>query len=207
MLLGKWVAVDAVITSPLIYGLPMSVLIVIGSAATTFYYSKWLGHLTIMPRNSKPQPREKLQTPYVVSIFTLLGINVIVSMGIAFLIRYLVNPLVSVVYPIAVYTPWLNIDIGVSYFPAWPLWIAGLSVIIIGSLLAKSKGGTITSPYLGGENVVDRSGAFMSTADEPVETEVSGIYLETEINESLYDKIAVYGGTVLMMLMIIVEVI
>jgi ech hydrogenase subunit A len=194
-------AVDAISQAPLIYGLPMAVLVVIGSAATTFYYSKWLGYLTIIPRNSKPQPREKLLTPYVVSIFTLLGINVILSMGIA-----LVTPLISMVYPIAE-TPWLSIVLGFGYFPAWPLWIGGLSVIIIGLLLAKSKGGTITTPYLGGENVVDRSGAFMSLADETVEAGISGIYLENEINESFYDRLAVYIGTMLMMLMILVEVI
>ena len=207
MLLGKWVAVDAVATAPLLYSLPIAVLIVIGSAATTFYYAKWLGYLTIMPRNPPPKSGEKLQTPYKVSIIALLGINVIVSIGVAFIIRNLVNPLVSTVYPIAVETPWLNIDIGLSYFPTWPLWIAGISVIVIGTLLAKNKGGTITTPYLGGENVLDRTDVFMTTADETVEAEISGIYLENEINESFYDRLAVYGGTILMILMFVMEVI
>ena len=207
MLLSKWVAIDAVATAPLLYSLPIAVLIVIGSAATTFYYAKWLGYLTIMTRNPKPNAVEKLQTPYKVSLFSLLGINIIVSIGVAFVIRKLVNPLVSMAYPIAVETPWLNIDIGLSYFPTWPLWIAGLSVIILGTLLAKSKGGTITTPYLGGENVVDRSDSFMTTADETADAEVSGIYLVNEINESFYDRLAVYGGTLLMILMFVMEVI
>jgi ech hydrogenase subunit A len=207
MLLGKWVAVDAVATAPLLYSLPIAVLIVIGSAATTFYYAKWLGYLTIMPRNPKPKSEEKLQTPYKVSIIALLGINVTVSVGIAFVIRTLVNPLVGTIYPIVLETPWLNIDIGLSYFPTWPLWIAGLSVIIIGTLLAKSKGGTITTPYLSGENVINRSGVFMTTADDTVEAEISGIYLDNEISESFYDRLAVYGGTILVILMFVMEVI
>ncbi len=41
MLLGKWMAIEAAVQSPLVL-----VLVVVGSALTVFFWAKWLGRIT-----------------------------------------------------------------------------------------------------------------------------------------------------------------
>ena len=207
MLIGKWVAVDAVASTPLIIGLPLVVLVVLGSAATTFYYAKWLGFLTVLPNSLEKRKEENLETPYKLSLYTLLGLNILVSIGAALVVDDIVNPILVAVYPQAVTTPGYMIDLGFTAFPVWPLWAAVLAVILIGSTVARSKGGVLSPPYLGGENVVDKPVTFRTTGDSEVAVEVSGVYLASQIDEGRIDRLAVGAGILIMALLFLVVIV
>jgi ech hydrogenase subunit A len=206
MLLGKWVAVDAVASTPLLYGLPLVFLVVLGSGATAFYYAKWLGYLTVLPNGAK-RSAESLETPYKVALYTLLGINVLISVGTAFLVSNIVNPITAVSYTPQLSTPIGGVDLGFTSFPVLPLWAAGAAVLLIGSWLAKMKGGAVTTPYLGGENVNEKEVTFMATADSEVAATVSGIYLASSIDEAWLDRLAVYLGTGIIVVLFVAEAI
>jgi len=206
MLIGKWVAVDAVASTPLIIGLPLVVMVVLGSAATTFYYAKWLGFLTILPNSLEKRKDENLETPYRVSLYGLLGLNILVSVGAALVVDDVVNPILAAAYQQAVTTPGYSIDLGFTAFPVWPLWAALLAVILIGSTVARSKGGALSPPYLGGENVAGKPVTFMTTADSEVAVEVSGVYLAPQIDEASIDRLAVGAGILIMALMFLVVI-
>jgi ech hydrogenase subunit A len=206
MLLGKWVAVDAVASTPLLYRLPLAFLVVLGSGATTFYYAKWLGYLTVMPNGAK-MSAERLETAYRVSLYTLLGVNVLLSVGAALVVSRLVNPITAVSYIPQVSTSMGGVDLGFTSFPVLPLWAAGAGVLLLGSWVARMKGGTIATPYLSGENVADKEVTFMTTADSQVVANVSGTYLASSIDEAWLDRLAVYLGTVIIATMFIAEVI
>jgi ech hydrogenase subunit A len=206
MLIGKWVAVDAVASTPLIVGLPLVVMVVLGSAATTFYYAKWLGFLTILPNSLEKRKDENLETPYKLSLYALLGLNILVSIGAALVVDDVVNPILAAAYQQAVTTPGYSIDLGFTAFPVWPLWAALLAVILIGSAVARSKGGALSPPYLGGENVAGKPVTFMTTADSEVAAEVSGVYLAPQIDEGRIDRLAVGAGILIMALMFLVVI-
>jgi len=206
MLLGKWVAVDAVASTPLLYGLPLVFLVVLGSGATTFYYAKWLGYLTVLPNGAKRTP-ERLETPYRVALYTLLGVDVLVSVGAALLLSNMVNPITAASYTLQMSTPMGGVDLGFTSFPVLPLWAAGAAVLLTGSWLAKSKGGAVATPYLGGENVADREVTFMTTADSEVAANVSGLFLASSIDEKWLDRLAVYLGTAIIVALFVAEVV
>jgi ech hydrogenase subunit A len=206
MLLGKWVAVDAVASTPLPYGLPLVFLVVVGSGATTFYYAKWIGYLTVLPSGAKRTP-ESLATPYRVALYTLLGVDVLVSVGVALVLSNIVNPITAASYTLQMSTPMGGVDLGFTSFPVLPLWAAGAAVLLAGSWLAKSRGGAVATPYLGGENVADREVTFMTTADSEVAASVSGLFLASSIDEKWLDRLAVYLGTAIIVVLFVAEVV
>lgn len=207
MLLGKWVAVDAVASSPLYIGLPLVVLVVLGSAATTFYYAKWIGYMTVMPNNLEKKKDEKLESPYKLSMVGLLALDVALSVGVALVINKLVVPVISIAYPVVVSTSGLNIDLGFTSFPVLALWGGGVAVLLIGSWLAGSKGGKVVAPYMCGANVPGDFTKYRSTAGGEFDVSVSGIFLKNSIDEAALNKLAMVIGVVITVALILVEVI
>lgn len=207
MLLGKWVAVDAVASSPLYIGLPLVVLVVLGSAATTFYYAKWIGYMTVMPNNLEKKKDEKLESPYKLSMVGLLALDVALSVGVALVINKLVVPVISIAYPVVVSTSGLNIDLGFTSFPVLALWGGMVAVLLIGSWLASSKGGKVVAPYMCGANVPGDFTKYRSTAGGEFDVSVSGIFLKNSIDEAALNKLAMVIGVVITVALILVEVI
>ncbi len=207
MLLGKWVAVDAVASSPLYIGLPLIVLVVLGSAATTFYYAKWIGYMTVMPNNLEKKKDEELETPYKLSMVGLLVLDVVLSVGVALVINKLVVPVVSIAYPVVVSTSGFNIDLGFTSFPVMALWGGMVAVLLIGSWLASSKGGKVVAPYMCGANVPGDFTKYRSTAGGEFDVSVSGVFLKNSINEAALNKLAMIIGVVITVALILVEVI
>ena len=205
MLLGKWVAVDAIASSPLYLGLPIIIMVVLGSAATSFYYAKWIGYMVVKPNSLEKSNDEVLETPYRFSMTGLLVVDVIISLGAALVFNNLVVPVLNNVYPVVITTPNLSIDLGVTSFPVFALWGGTLAVILLGSWLAKSKGGVLSPPYLGGANVDVET--FRTTADSEVKLSLSGVFLGNSIDEAFFEKIAVIMGALVTIVLILVEVI
>jgi ech hydrogenase subunit A len=207
MLIGKWVAVDAVASSPLYIGLPLVLLVILGSAATTFYYAKWIGYMTVMPNTLEKKEDEKLEGPYKLSMVGLLTLDVLISVGIAFVINNLVTPVLTNIYPTVITTTGLNVDLGFTSFPVFALWGGMVSVLLIGSWLAQSKGGELTTPYLGGANVAGDNTKYKSTAGGEFDISVSGVFLNSSIDEAALSKLAMYIGVLISVALILVEVI
>ena len=205
MLLGKWVAVDAIASSPLYVGLPIIVMVVLGSAATTFYYAKWIGYMIVSPNSLEKHKDEILETPYKLSMVGLLIVNVVISLGAALVFDNIVIPVIKNVYPVVFATPNLSIDLGFTSFPVFALWGGSIAVILIGSWLAKSKGGVLSPPYLNGANVDNET--FRTTADSEVKLSLSWVFLGGSINEAQYEKIALVLGALVTVALLLAGVI
>jgi ech hydrogenase subunit A len=205
MLLGKWVAVDAIASSPLYVGLPIIVMVVLGSAATTFYYAKWIGYMIVSPNSLEKHKDEILEGPYKLSMVGLLIVNVVISLGAALVFDNIVIPVINNVYPVVFATPNLSIDLGFTSFPVFALWGGSIAVILIGSWLAKSKGGVLSPPYLNGANVDNET--FRTTADSEVKLSLSWVFLGGSINEAQYEKIALVLGALVTVALLLAGVI
>jgi len=207
MLLGKWVAVDAIASAPLYLGLPLIVMVVLGSAATTFYYAKWIGYMTVTPNTLEKSRDEELETPYKFSMAGLLAVDVIISLGAALVFTNLVVPVINNVYPVVITTPNLSIDLGFTTFPVFALWGASVAVILLGSWIASSKGGVLSPPYMSGANIPADNETFKTTADSEVKVTLGGVFLEGNIDEAFYDKLALGLGIIVTIALFLVEVI
>ena len=207
MLLGKWVAVDAVAATPLFIGLPLVLLVVLGSAATSFYYAKWIGYMTVSPNSLEKNKDEELEGPYKLSMTGLLALDVLISVGVAFVINNLVTPVLANVYPTVITTTGLNIDLGFTSFPVFALWGGIVVVLLLGSWIANSKGGKLSPPYLGGANISGDNTKYKSTAGGEFDLSVSGIFLNSTIDEAALEKLAMYIGVLISVALILVEVI
>ena len=205
MLLGKWVAVDAIASSPLYVGLPIIVMVVLGSAATTFYYAKWIGYMIVSPNSLEKHKDEVLETPYKLSMVGLLIVDVVISLGAALVFDNIVIPIINNVYPVVFATPNLSIDLGFTSFPVFALWGGSIAVILIGSWLAKSKGGVLSPPYLNGANVDNET--FRTTADSEVKLSLSWVFLGGSIDEAQYDKLALVLGALVTVALLLAGVI
>ena len=80
-------------------------------------------------------------------------------------------------------------------------------MLLIGSSLAQSKGGKVTTPYLGGANVAGDNTKYRSTAGGEFDISVSGVFLNSTIDEAALEKLAMYIGVLITVALILVEVI
>lgn len=205
MLLGKWVAVDAIASTSLYIGLPLIVIVVLGSAATTLYYAKWIGYMTVTPNSLEKRKDEALEVSYRYSMLGLLLVDIVISLGVAVVFNNLLVPVINNLYTVPFTTPNMSIDLGFTTFPVLALWSGSVAVILLGVWLAKSKGGILSPPYLGGANVDNQT--FKSTADSEVKFTLSGIFLGDIIDEALFQKLAIFLGVLVSVALFLVEVI
>jgi ech hydrogenase subunit A len=201
MLLGKWVAIDAIVTSPILSALLIILFVTLGSAATSLYYVKWLGHLTVLPQDNVQATGEKLPYPYLISMLGLLGLSVAMGAGAGSVINLLVFPTLPEGYFTNASGGLVNFSSGVGSFITYPYWGIAAIILLTGVIIARSKGGVIKAPYLSGEQIEGNPIAFRSTADGEVKLEVSGLFLDHEVSSNRLLQIGTILGSVLMMVL------
>ncbi len=206
MLLGKWMALDAITSSSLFGGLVVLVFVLVGSAATSVYYAKWLGHLLVLPQTERKPALEELPTPYKVSLYSLLGLAVVMGAGVGLVVGYLVLPALPSLYLANVGGSTLNITTGIGSFITYPYWVAAAGILFVGYLVAKSKGGVVKAPYLNGENVQGDAESFRTTADTEAKIELSVMFLDTEFSSGQVWRLGVLVSSLLVLVMFLTVV-
>jgi ech hydrogenase subunit A len=201
MLLGKWVAIDALSSSYYISSMLIILFVVLGSTATSVYYIKWLSYLTVLPMDGEKMGGEKLSWPYAVSMLSLFGLIISLGAGISSIFNFLIIPTLPEDYYPNISLSLLNLDTGVGSFVTYPLWLITIIIILFGYFLAKRKGGVVKTPYLGGENISEDPTAFRSTADGIVKIDASAQFFENEFNNERILDTAKIIGTIMMMLL------
>jgi len=206
MLIGKWIALDAITSSSLFGGLVVLVFVLVGSAATSVYYAKWLGHLLVLPQAERKYALEELPTPYRVSLYTLLGLAIVMGAGVGLVVGYLVLPALPPLYLANVGGSTLNLTTGVGSFITYPYWVAAATIFLIGYFIAKSKGGIIKAPYVNGENVLGDAESFRTTADTEAKIELSGMFLDTEFSSDQVWRLGILVSSLLVLVMFLTVV-
>ncbi len=205
MLLGKWIAIDAIISSSTLGFLIIISLVLIGSAATTLYYAKWLGHMLVLPQSGKKLGEEQLPLPYSVSLLSLLAIGIVMGAGASLVIGALVLPALPAGWFASVSTGTFSFNSGIGTFLTYPFWLGAIAIFVIGWMIASKKGGVVKPPYVSGENVSDPD-AFKTTADTQVSMEVSALFMENEFSQSSVLAYGAVAGAILVMIMFITVV-
>jgi ech hydrogenase subunit A len=206
MLIGKWAAIDAITTSPLLSGLLIIMLVLVGSAATTVYYTKWLGHLTVLPQAERTRKGEELPAAYAVSMLSLFCLILVMSSGVGLVVNGLVLPAMPADYWGGFYAGLLSLETFVGSFITYPYWIAAGLILLMGLLIARRKGGVVKPPYLSGENVPDNPVAFRTTADGEATADVSGMFLDHEVSSPQLLRMGTIIGVLVVLIMFLTVV-
>jgi ech hydrogenase subunit A len=187
VMLTKWAAIEASVTLPIVL-----VLIVLGSAFTVVFWSKWIGILLTMSYKKKLKI-EKL--PFSIStslVLLVLGV-LTASVGVEKLFEVFVKP-------------WINggdVTLFNGFAPLWFFIVLFAVVLTFPLVIRKTKPEHIRPPYLCGENVDNdiRGLQFMSPGDKAENVVVRNYYLSGffgEKNLTLWVNI-VAGAIILVM--------
>jgi ech hydrogenase subunit A len=205
MLMGKWVAIDAIATSPLLFAMLTMMLIIVGSAATTVYYAKWLGHLTVLPQAERTQRGERLPVIYAISLLCLFSLILVLGSGVSLVINDLVLPAMPMGYW-GVSADILSLYTFVGSFVTYPYWIAAGLILLVGFIISRRRGGAIKPPYLSGENVPNDPVAFKTTADGEATADVSVMFLDYEVGSRQLLNLGTLAGVLLVLIMFLTVV-
>ena len=189
VLLTKWLAIEASVN----YSPVVLVLIVLGSAFTVVFWSKWIGIILTMSYKSKYNI-EKLTISVKSSLVILVAGVMAASVLIAPMFNIFVEPYLKSVFAIPLGNGltagngiWIWGDFGPAtggfasiYFFLLLLFI----IVTIPYFLRKTKPESIKAPYLCGENTDDMRGIeFVSPADKVDNVVVHNYYLTGAFGE------------------------
>jgi len=208
ILLGKWAAVGVASSAPIFIAFVMITILTIGSSATTYYWARWLGNLTMIPivEQGHDYKIEPLTLTYKITLPVVLLMNVILSLDASFLITNVICPAVSFAYVCVWDTGVVLLSTQLGNFMILPIWFTMGGVIIVGYYLYKSKKGRRVPIYLCGANVDDNPTGFRSTADQIVDIKVSNIFFDPHITESRWGPWSIIAGILLNLLVLAVVI-
>jgi len=98
MLISKWAALRAFLETP--YGIFAVILIAFGSAATLFFWTKWMGKLLQVAWKPKPRREGEVSKPEFYSLLALAAGVVIICLGFPLLSSVVVEPFLIGIYGI-----------------------------------------------------------------------------------------------------------
>lgn len=193
MLISKWAVLKAVVdASPV-----LSIFIVFGSAATLFFWVKWMGKLLEVVT---PHPRIEKELDLGESI-------ALHSLAVATFLACLLFPLISthfiLPYVVGVYGPTAavmsqgNITIMVI--------MMALVMLFPVTFLNYGRGVRVTDAYLGGANVRG-SAHFRSSADSVQDVAIGNYYLRDILSEPWLARWGVIGSAALLAAMLLLAI-
>ncbi len=185
VLMTKWLAIEAAVHLPVVL-----LLIILGSAFTVFFWSKWIG--IILTMSYKPKYFiEKLTAPVRISLAILLVLVVAASFLITPLFNTLVAPQLAA-YGLADSGSliggngglWLGNGVG-GFASVFFFVILLLVILTIPYFLRRTKPERIKPPYLGGELANDdiRGLEFIGPGDKLETVVVTNYYFTRVLGE------------------------
>jgi ech hydrogenase subunit A len=184
MLISKWAVLKAVVdASPL-----LSVFVVFGSAATLFFWVKWMGKLVQVVG-----PSERIKKELVLGeAIALYGLSA------ATFLTCLLFPLISSIfikpYILDVYGNFA--DLGQGNVIIMMIMMAMVLLFPL-SLIGQGKGPKVVDAYLGGANVKGGE-RFRTIAGTVQDVSIGNYYLQNFFNEAQLSRWGVIGCTMLL---------
>jgi ech hydrogenase subunit A len=213
VLITKWLALEAAVSMPLVL-----VLIVIGSACTVVFWSKWIGSVLTMTYKPRYQI-EKIALSIKIALGMLLAGVFATCMGIAPMFNMLIDPQLKAFHlaeGIQVTGSqgglWLTGSGGLAIGGFAVLMVFGIFLFLLIAIpyfLSKGKSADLRAPYLCGENIDSDLGGreFTGPGEKPVATVVRNYYLTGAFGEEKLDTVLnlIAGAIILLMLGMVVR--
>ncbi|SNX53890.1 proton-conducting transporter membrane subunit [Thermoanaerobacterium sp. RBIITD] len=174
MLLSKWLAIEAASKE-----IAVALLLIVGSAVTVMYYTRWIGNLLSEGHNSKWFV-EKQPVSIRFSLYTLMAIALGLSFEVTQLFNKVVNPEINMLrMEVSIKAAKGFIGSSMGGFTIYPIFMAiGLAILLSVLTIKKTTNMVQTTPYECGLNYVDTNKGY----------DVKNYYLSNIINESVMTK-------------------
>jgi ech hydrogenase subunit A len=184
MLISKWAVLKAVVdASPL-----LSVFIVFGSAATLFFWVKWMGKLVQVVG-----PRERVAKELVlgesIALYGLSAATFLTCLLFPLISSFFIKP-----YILAVYGNFA--DLGQGNVIIMTIMMAMVLLFPL-SLIGQGEGPKVVDAYLGGANVKGGE-RFRTIAGTVQDVSIGNYYLQNFFNEVQLSRWGVIGCTMLL---------
>ncbi len=189
MLISKWAVLKAVVDA---YPL-LSVFIVFGSAATLFFWVKWMGKLLEVVH---PHPRvaKELEPGEAIVLYGLSAATALACLLFPLISSRFIEPYVLSLYDHCASLGEGNIIIMII--------MMALIILFPFSFVNYGRGVRVTDAYLGGANV-QSSTRFRTTADAVQEVAIGNYYLHNLFSEAWLSRWGVAGSAALLVLMLV----
>ncbi|MFA5795381.1 MAG: proton-conducting transporter membrane subunit [Candidatus Brocadiia bacterium] len=202
LLVGKWATMEGAMQANTQWALIAVIMLVLGSAATTVFWTKYLGRLINQSSFDGKHPIEPLSFLYKLPLISLVLIAVIMSILVAPLYDTVIIPAVSAHYQAIVNTGSWNINIPqIGSFTTWPLFIVVIAALLMPLLLLRSRRQDIGPVYMCGENAPAGACEFCSIADSSEPLQTGGLYFSDTITEASMEKIFTPIGIIMILVL------
>lgn len=189
VLVTKWLAIEAAVSTPLVL-----IFIVLGSALTVVFWSKWIGTVLTMSYKEKHK-MESLPSSIKFALSVMCAFVFVVSVGISPLYANFIYPQletfgISHSLELASKNGGIVLngaDAVMGGFQSVPYFVLFFIVLaLIPMLMKKVKPATIRPPYLCGDNATDdiRGLEFIGPTDAVEKVEVKNFYLSNVFGEN-----------------------
>lgn len=190
MLISKWAVLKAVVdASPL-----LSVFIVFGSAATLFFWVKWMGKL-LQVVTPKPRVPKELELGESIALHGLAVITFLACLLFPLISSRLIEPYVTGLYGHVA-------SLGQDNILIMSIMI-GLLVLFPLAFVNYGRGVRVTDAYLGGANAND-SVHFVSMANKVETVTIGNYYLHNCLDEATLLRWGVISSTTLLAVMLMI---
>ncbi|AAM23427.1 ech hydrogenase subunit A [Caldanaerobacter subterraneus subsp. tengcongensis MB4] len=152
MLVSKWLILEVAAGSIII-----SIILAIGSALTVLYYTRWIGNILSGTYFTKKE-QERMDVPVGISLYSLTGLAVILSLMIVSLYNMLVIPqIVNMKMDVALKAARGYLYTASGGFMIYPIFLTiGLAIVLsLISIQKASKTAVKVTPYNAGLNYVE----------------------------------------------------
>ncbi len=192
MLISKWVVLRAVIdTNPL-----LAIILIFGSAATLFFWVKWLGKVLIVDREYKTDEASVVKAQWFV-LGGLAAMTILICAFFSPAAKFLIEP-----YIIGIYHK--VISLGSGNMITMSIMLTLVCLFPLTFLRYDSKGIKVVNAYLAGANTGHKSTQFLGSLRDVKDMEMKNYYLEGAFGEKGLMRLGVILGILFVIAVIVI---
>jgi ech hydrogenase subunit A len=188
MLISKWAVLKAVVdASPM-----LSAFIVFGSAATLFFWVKWMGKLLEVV-NPPPRVQKELELGESIALHGLSLATFLACLLFPLISRFFIEP-----YVVSIYGQ--SADLGQGNITIMIIMMA-LVLLFPLTFINYGRGVRVTDAYLGGANAAS-SVRFVGMASQDQDVAIGNYYLRNFFSEAALSRWGVIGSAALLVILV-----
>lgn len=191
MLISKWAVLRAIVD----YNPILAIFLVYGSAATLFFWVKWIGKLLIIDRDYQNEEKG-ISVSQWIPMVSLTTMTVFICALFSVVAQYMIEPYIAALYG-------KTMSLGTGNIVIMSIMLVMISMFPF-SILRFSRETNIVKPYLAGANTGEGGRQFINSLGSPVDMDMKNYYLEDYFSEGRLMRLGVAFSIVCVVAMIVI---
>jgi len=179
MLISKWAVLRAIVDyNPLI-----AVFLIYGSAATLFFWVKWMGKVIIVDKEYA-NVEGKVSRDQWIPLGTLAAMTVLICALFAPVAHYMIEPYIFALYA-------STVSLGTGNMIIMVIMLAMVGLFPVAFFVERGRDRVLVKPYLAGANVGVGGHQFINSLGASESPEMKNYYLEDHFSEARLMRVGV----------------